>query len=225
MELEGAQKCKVYLEAGAIKAPAIYTAFQTATASMAPADIWTAQLWLWIDEDVATGVANANASAKNVLDAPVKQITVVEVKDPPYLISGDPTAGSDSAALTAVQDVTPTGRVCNGMYDVVQFHVGLDVDATRVIDVLNGLQKGQFITVLWWQMQTVDSAGMAAQKFIYGKAPIIHLDLVCEELLLHQWLSKIQPPDGGPGKYFNAQGNGSSSGSGFFAIVTHAAGN
>jgi hypothetical protein len=173
-------------------------------------------------------VARANADAHDVTDSPIKQITTLDIKDPPYLISGDPTAGSETAALTPVQDATPTGRVCNGMYDVVQFHVGLDVDATRVVDVLNGLEKGQFLTVLTWQLTSVDSATLASQKFIYGTAPIVHLDLVCEELLLHQWLTKIQPTDAGPGKYFTAGANGGASsvlgnGAPFFTIVTHAA--
>jgi hypothetical protein len=223
LEMRGAEKFKVYLEKGAIKPPAIYNTgtpnFLTATTSMAPADVWTAQLNLWVVEDVATGVAYANADSHNVLDSAVKQIVDLEVNNPPYLISGDPTAGNDSTPLTPVPDLTPTGRTCNGMYDVVQFKLSLDVDASRLAAVLDSLQRGQFITILWAQTRAVDSADRAVNRFMYGTGSVVHLDLAGEELFLHQWTAKIQPPDGGAAKYFSA--NGQSQQTPLFPITVH----
>jgi len=150
---------------------------------------------------VATAVARANANAKSVLDSPIKQITDLTIKDPAYLIVGDPTAGKEDAALTPTPDVTPTGRSSNGMYDVVQFNLSLDVDGRRVSEVLDSLQRGQFITVLDAQFTTVDSALQTTNHFIYGSGPVVHMDLACEELLLHNWSNKLTPPDGGTAKY------------------------
>lgn len=208
LEITGASKFKVYLEPGAIKRPAVTANFISATSSLAIGDIWTAQLWLWLDEDVATGVAFANAGAHNVMDAPIKQILDVSIKDPPYVISGDPGQGNDTTAVTPVPDASPSGHVCNGMYDVVQFSVSLDVDASRVAQVLAGLERAQFITVLSAQVNAVDSSEKALQRFVYGKAPILRLDLVCEELMLHDWVAKYQPPDSSPAKVFAAASAG-----------------
>ncbi|HUB25500.1 MAG TPA: hypothetical protein VL992_08710 [Tepidisphaeraceae bacterium] len=217
METARAAKCKVYLEAGAIKQPAIYTSFASATSSQAASDIWTAQLFLWVDEDAVSAVARANANAKDVTESPVKQILDVTVKDPPYLINGDPTAGNDTSALTPAMDLTPTGRVCNGMYDVMQFSMTLDVDATKVPQVIDDLQSGQFLTVLTAQFQAIDSTDMVLNRFRYGKSPVVRLTLVCEDLFLHSWTAKYLPDGAGASKY---AANGASQGSGGTDLIT-----
>jgi hypothetical protein len=220
------KKIKVYLQDLAIKPPLAYADFQKATASLPPAEIWAAQLHLWTVEDVATAIAYANADAHDVTDAPVKQIVDVEVKDPPYAISGDPNAGKEDQAIIAAPDATPTGRVSNGMYDVVQFKISLDVDANHLADVLEAIQEKQFITVLSVAAQAADTADIASRNLIYGKAPILHVDLGCEELLLHNWTQNLQPPDAGAAKYAAANGGGGSSTiSTIFPITVHANGN
>jgi hypothetical protein len=224
LELAAAKNCKVYIEPLAITPPTVFNDFKSAVASLPTGSIWTAQLCLWIDEDVATAIARINADAADVTTSPVKQITHLEVKDPPYLISGDPTAGSDTTALTAAPDQSPSGRVSNGMYDVIWFKVGLDIDATQEDAVLNGIEAGQFITILSYQAQTVDSADEANKGWVYGKAPVIHLDLTCEELMLHQWTSKLQPADGGAAKYVNAAAPQPAAASNFMNITVHSAG-
>jgi hypothetical protein len=222
LEYKAAQSCKVYLESGALKPPAVYEDFKNATSALPVDEVWSAQLALWLDEDVATAVARANANAKNVMDAPIKQILAVAVKDPPYLISGDPTAGKEDAALTPAPDMSPTGRVCNGMYDVVQFSVSLDVDANHVPDLLDALQRGQFITVLTVQMAAVDGYERAMQRFIYGNSPVVKLDLICEECLLHAWADKFQPPDAGAAKY--AAGGATATTANLITVATHSGG-
>jgi hypothetical protein len=225
-ELDGAKKIKVYLEPGAIDEPDVYPEFQGATSSLPAAKIWSAQLSLWIDEDVATAVAYANASADNVTDSPIKQIDKLTVKSPPYEISGDPTAGKDNAPLTPVLDVTPTGRVCNGMYDVVQFNLSLEVDARRQAEVLGALEQHQFITVLSVQTTAEDSSVAALSRWVYGDAPIVRLDLACEELLLHSWTNALQPPDAGAAALAGPPGSTPTPAgptTAIFPIITHAA--
>jgi hypothetical protein len=217
METARAAKCKVYLEAGAIKQPAIYANFASATSSQAASDIWTAQLFMWVDEDAVSSVAIANANSKDVTESPVKQIIDVTVKDPPYLISGDPSAGSDSAVLTPILDVTPTGRVCNGMYDVMQFSMTLDVDAAKVPQVIDALQSGQFVTVLTTQVQAIDSTDMVLNRYRYGKAPVVRLTMVCEDLFLRGWTKFYQPDGAGAAKY---AGTGGAQGSGTPNLIT-----
>jgi hypothetical protein len=150
----------------------------------------------------------------------VKQILDVTIKDPAYSVVGDPTAGNETSALTPAPDASPTGRACNGMYDVVQFSLKLHVDASRVPAVLNALESSQFLTVLAVQVKAVDTSDLSTQRYLYGKAPIVELDLICEELLLHSWITKYQPSDSGPGK----GPGGSSSTASLLPIVTHTGG-
>jgi hypothetical protein len=220
MAVARAHKCKVYLEAGAIKQPAIYINFANATSSLAASDIWTAQMFLWVDEDVASAVALANARATDVTNSPIKQILDVTIKDPPYVTSGDPTAGKDDAALTSVPDLTPSGRVSNGMYDVVQCSITLDVEADRVPEVLDSLQAGQFFTILSMQAQSIDSTDMAVQRFVYGKSPVVRLTLVCEDLFMHAWADKYAPPGAGASKYAAAAGSSPASPSSVLMTIT-----
>jgi hypothetical protein len=227
MDYESATACKVYLEPGAIRQPTVYGRFKGATTSLPPSDIWTAQLWLWNIQDAVTAVARANADGKDVTDSPVKQITDLTVKDPPYLIVGDPTVGDDKSPLTPAPDASPTGRVSNGMYDVTQFSMGLDVDADRLPQVLNGLQTGQFLTILSAQVTAIDSADRAKSGFLYGKARIVHLDLVFEDLFLHTTkggYSQLCPPNCGPqagGANGSGGGGGGANSGNLLTITTH----
>jgi hypothetical protein len=227
LQMDRAHQCKVYMEAGAIQAPAVYTQFQNLNQSPALADIWTAQVVLWVDEDVATGVATANADATDVTNAPIKQIVKLIVKDPPYLIAGDPNAGKDDQPIPPNPDISPTGRASNGMYDVILFNLSLDVDAGKVADVLDGLEKGQFITVLAMQASSVDGAKALNLGFVYGKGAVVHLDLACEELFLHPWISKYQPATAGAavlaGGANGAAGGAPAPSTPIFPVIQHAA--
>jgi hypothetical protein len=159
-------------------------------------------------QDAATSVARANGDAHNVLDAPIKQILSLTVKEPPYLVSGDPTQGSEIAALPSVLDATPTGRVSNGMYDVLQFSMSLDVDADRAPEVLDLLGRGQFITVLSVQYTALDSSERAVKGYVYGNSRIVRLDLICEDLFLKSWSSKYCPQGALPARRRPQRGPG-----------------
>jgi hypothetical protein len=161
-------------------------------------DIWVAQLSLWIQEDVATGVAFANESATCVKDAPVKRIFKLDLNPAPYIVkAGDPGApAAVDAAITKAFDATATGRVCNPFYDVVGFKVTLDCDATKISEVLTALQKGQFVNVVNVKSTAQDSAAAAVDGFFYGPAPIVRLEVQCEELMLRTWVDGV---NGKPG--------------------------
>jgi hypothetical protein len=234
LDNEDATKCKVYLEPGAITQSAVYAAAKAAVAPLPASELWQGQLWMWIVEDAATAVARANKDATNVLDSPVKQITSLVVKDPPYLIVGDPTQGSDTVPLTPTLDASPTGRVSNGMYDVTQFSMGLDVDADKLPDLLKNLESGQFLTIVSATCTALDSAHMLKGHFIYGKARMVHVDLIFEDIFLHTpptlagGYSQLCPPNCGPAGIAGA-GNGGGGGGGpgagaasMLNVTTHA---
>jgi hypothetical protein len=196
MARQRAEACKVYLQPGALKQPAGVSTFSGATQAPTSSDIWDAQRYLWIQEDVATAVAYANEDAANVMDSAVKQIVDVELPTP-IVFAGptDESAIADDGQVPIMFDQSSSGHVSNGMYDVIHFTVVLDVDAGKVPDVLWNMQKGQLITVLDAHYKSVDSAALLLTgHFIYGSRPVVTLTMDCEELMLKTWVNKIAPP-------------------------------
>lgn len=192
VEFDRATHGKVYIEPGAFKVADAYMKIKTAQPSPARADIWDAQRILWIQEDVASGVAFANARARDVLDAPVKQILNVSM-DTPWVINPQNSTAAEDTALPVVYDSSPTGHITNGMYEVLHFTVELDVDARQVAFVLAALEHDQYMTIWNVQATSKDASDSIGQRFIYGSAPIVDLKLNCEELMLKQWIVNYEP--------------------------------
>jgi hypothetical protein len=90
--------------------------------------------------------------------------------------------------------MSPTGRVCNPLFDVVHFTLMIDVDAERVPQVIHELQRGRFVTVRGIQELTrVDSAYEQIQGYLYGTRPVVRLTLDCETLFLREWTRALMP--------------------------------
>jgi len=88
-----------------------------------------------------------------------------------------------------------TGRVCNPLYDVIQFHVEMNVDATKLPMILTELQRGHLITVFRVDAQVVDArAAVTEGGYVYGSAPIVQLWLECEELFMRGWTTDPAAP-------------------------------
>ena len=181
-----------------------------------PVDIWYSQMVLWIQQDVARALAAANANAQNVLDAPVKHLIKLTI---PSSSSGStgafgpgiytlataqnaggatalppaPVEGADAVALVPVPAVSPTGRVSNPLYDVVQFTLVINVDSSQVPAVLASLSHNQLMDVMFLTVTSVDSGDQQRQGFFYGSAPIVQLTLSCEALFMRQWTAPLMP--------------------------------
>jgi hypothetical protein len=173
-----------------------------------PTDIWNAQVNLWIIEDVGRGILDANAGAKNVPEAPIKHLIKIVIPYPqPYIISAGQTldgeltgpapkvidlgAGATGGSSSGVP--MTTGRVSNPLYDVVQFDLVMNVDASLVPKVLASLSANRFMTVLTTSVTAVDSAALQQQGYIYGKNPVVQLTLKCEDIFFHKWERELMP--------------------------------
>jgi hypothetical protein len=163
-------------------------------------DIWYAQTALWITEDVVRSIAEANSGAKNITDAPVKHLISMDLKfdQGQYVtVGGKPSGGEDGGGAAipvdgngapAVWSASPTGRVCNELYDVIHFSLVLRTDARKVPQVIATLERDKLVTVLQANITPVDAA--AARKvegFVYGNDPVVTLELKCEALFLRSW--------------------------------------
>ena len=77
-----------------------------------------------------------------------------------------------------------TGRVTNGVFDVVDFYVVLNVQAGDVERVIQELEHNRLLTVTQSEVVAVNSAAMQLQGYYFGKTPIVTLTLKCEELYM-----------------------------------------
>jgi hypothetical protein len=214
MELQRAQQHRIYLSPTAFP---VDPSINEKNALPGPEKICDAQVVLWVLDDVCTAIARANdlysdpaitggAPVHDILHAPVKSLDGVDAPYPVLASTGvDPTAGV-SAAAPKVPAVSLTGRVCNGLYDVLRFKIRMVVDAAKIPQIIRELEVGQFITVLNFQLtEVVDPAAAAASSlggFHYGNKPCVRVELDCEELLMRKWTDNILPDDrkGGLGK-------------------------
>jgi hypothetical protein len=206
MELERAQQHRIYLLPNSLPVDITIKDGTFPT----PDKICDAQIVMWILDDVTQAIAKANdlysdpappggAPQHDILHAAVKSIEGIDPPTPALAQTGvDPTAGV-SGPTPKVPTVSPTGRVCNGLYDVLRFKIKLVVDAAKVTQVLRQLEVGQFITVLNVQINEVVDPAVAASAssltggFRYGDKPVVRVEFDCEELLMRKWTDNILP--------------------------------
>lgn len=208
-----AQSYKVYLEPTAL---AISPRLDL-TNKIAPTveDIWFAQMSLWIQQDVCAAVARENANSKTIPTSPVKHLVAVDVRQDQslYVVSGGLAAaapaapavdengneipvdgGAAPAGPTKNYTLSSTGRVCNSLYDVVQFELVVVVDREYVTNFIRQLQAGRFIAVLDADIQSIDLEEAVSQGYDYGQKPVVELRVKCESLFLREWTAYNNGP-------------------------------
>jgi hypothetical protein len=210
MKQEMATKYKVYMSQALMQ-----------PSPMLPADgksadvisIWWTQVEFWVWSDVAAAIREANAQARNVTEAPVKHLVNLTIHDDffPSIANGGamaaaPTAEGAAPAVAGalpdptvaipenpLQNTTPTKRLSNNLYDVVQFSMTVDVEADQVPMFLKTLATNRFITVTRFEMNPVDSQLKQILGYVYGNRPVVTLDIDCEALFMRQWTVKLMP--------------------------------
>src|SRR5205807_10670672 len=82
--------------------------------------------------------------------------------------TADISAGtSHGSAVPKDYTLSPTGRICNPLYDVVKFKLVLDVDASRSPEVIQELERGKFITVMQMNTAVVDLLQARDDGFLF----------------------------------------------------------
>jgi hypothetical protein len=211
---EAATQHKMYMAPTALSMhPALAPPAQGAAIIVPDAEaIWLAQMGLWIQQDVVGAIAKLNAASTNVASSPVKQLVQLYVPTDrnlyvlPGAVQGGaaaPAAGTAGASATPTNTdtdpfpkdylVSVTGHVSNGVFDVVEFYVVLNVQAADVERVIQEMERNRLLTVIQSEVQSVNSAAMQLQGYYFGKTPIVTLTLKCEELFMRDWTHTLMP--------------------------------
>jgi hypothetical protein len=235
LRLQSAEQNKLYMDPNS--ALTIHRIMSDPIARPGPADIWYAQLTLWVQEDVASSIIAANSAIpnSNIKNDAVKRIVEIRIPVGPaayVLPAGAATGGTAAPAPAApagddsadVRDFTrsPTGHICNDLYDVLAFSMILEVDQRQIPTIIHELQKNKFMTVVGLDISAIDPIEADAQGFIYGTAPMVRLSLNLETLFMRKWTVPLMPPTvqqdlrivAGPGSGVNGGGGGGNGGGG-----------
>lgn len=203
MRYETASKIKVYIDQGTMDInPRILL---NPAQQPFPTDIFWTQMGLWVQEDIARSVAEANKDAKTVMESTVKRILKIDVPEEfaraTSTVQPNPEGGMEmpqvsadpSAAITPNFAVSPTGRSSNGLYDVMHFKIDLIVDAQKVPAVLQAFSKNKFMSIYQAEIRAVDSAAEQAAGYYYGASPVVLMNLEGEALFMRQWTTPLIP--------------------------------
>ncbi len=170
--------------------------------------IWWAQVALWIQRDVLTAMREVNTAPlengkvpANLMEAPVKRVQRIAIPMTQNMFvtaagqaaaAADPTVAAD-AALPKVVQASPTGRVSNGMYDVVHFQIHADIEVDKIPQVLRTISHNRLMSVYHVDAKAVDATQAELAGYYYGSKPVATVTMHCEALLLRNWTAPLMP--------------------------------
>ena len=161
-----------------------------------PYDIWTAQMQLWIEQDIATGILHANSDPgsnqikNDIQQAPIKQWVSIAFPSPLYVTAGAPVA--DTAKPPDTPTAAVTGRVCTGLYDTIHVNIQLDIDESKIHQVLASLTDRQLLTITRFDIAPIDGPQMMLQNFVYGNRPCVRVNIELEDMFLRSWIDQYK---------------------------------
>lgn len=168
-----------------------------------PADMWYAQMTLWIQKDVAQAIASLNREFADkvtghepyVEDVPVKRLTAIRV------LGYETEKGrvtfpslSDAGALTERAAIPSfTARVSNDKFDVVRFEVGVIVDQREMLRLIDRIGRANFYKCVGVAYDAVDRAKDESEGYLYGTAPVVFARLSFEGYFARDVFNELKP--------------------------------
>ncbi len=189
-----------------ILAPGIFDMGEWARRTEKPAigEVWEGQMGLWIQQDLVQAINLANHLATPSPEArvphlPVKRVLGMTI-DPQYIgvserqtsVRGGastPTASSSSSdSLPRNFAASPTGRVCNRLYDVRMANLSVIIDARRIPLLLDAISRINFMTPIVMSVDDVNEYQHFAEGYFYGQnVDVVQLNLQVETLWMRRW--------------------------------------
>jgi hypothetical protein len=176
---------------------------------------------VWIIEDILAALSAANAPYRTVVDAPVKRVLSIAVREEAVAkaaAGAAPEAPADAPAeplpegaaapaapsYPAIDPKQPvsydftksiTGRQGNSLYDVRTASVQLIVATAMLPEVVNAISRQNFMTVTSLSVQPADAFDAADEGFIYGAQAVSEVRMTVESLWLRPWIARLMPAE------------------------------
>jgi hypothetical protein len=108
-----------------------------------------------------------------------------------------PAAAAPTGSGEPKFDLSPTGRVCNTLYDVVPFTLVVDVQANQIPMFLQELGRNRLIAPTSVSIQPLDANTLLASpyNYVYGSDPVARVTISAEALYLRSWTEKLMPDE------------------------------
>ncbi len=175
------------------------------------ADMWDAQLSLWVQESVVDALARVNDGAASAIREqgrspwvglmPIKELISIRTGYTYLTEATEPRApadqSGDGAALPpeSVEEVF-THTVSNDLYEAVQFTLKMVVDAREIPTIVEQICKGRFHTLLRMAYEDVSSARPDLYQMtdrIYGSDPTVQLVMDFETVFFGELYRPLMP--------------------------------
>ncbi len=163
------------------------------------AQLWFAQVSLWVQQDVAAAIARLNeAAARQVTEGeacveqmPVKRIELLRVQG--YQTPGGllPFSGGESGAAPSGSF---TGQTCNDQFDVVRFVLLVVVDQRDVLQLIDAISKQNFCQCInaGYSMVNLEDA---QHGYLYGTEPVVRVRLEFEGYMARAVYKPLMPAE------------------------------
>jgi hypothetical protein len=162
--------------------------------------IWTAQLWYWLQRDVVDRLASVNNDAASKVQgawvgtSPVKHVKSIRISD--YIKDEAPAkrgVTTDSPTTPPVnKDLTFTGTFRHNLWEVINLRLVVVVDVRDLPSILEALTHDSYSVVL-----DVDYSEIARRLdfngIVYGPEPIVEATIDLQAYLSNQATVPLQP--------------------------------
>lgn len=170
--------------------------------SIKPADLWYAQVSLWIQQDIVEAIAEVNRAASEERDieepyvehSPVKRLERVRIlgyqmagKVLPFPARSVGTPGPSNLGMSF------TNRTCNEQFDVVRFTVVAVVEQQAINEVIDAMSRKNFYQCVNLRYEPVSEAD-AAQGYLYGTQPVVRVTMDLELYMARAVYQTMMPP-------------------------------
>jgi hypothetical protein len=174
--------------------------------SPSPADMWYAQVGLWIQEDLVHALAQLNDEAAeqlhgrepNVTNLPVKRIESIKVQGyvsgTGTLIAFPGTGGGSGRSVSggAAPTVTSfTGRKADDQFDVVRCTLTVSVDERDLLRLIDSITRTNFYQLVGLEYTAADPA--ESEGYFYGDAPVVRAQLDFEGYMARKIYKALMP--------------------------------
>lgn len=179
----------------------LHTMF-TSTDDAAPgmADIWTAHVWTWVQQDIVEALARVNERAAAKLEEPwvgnlpIKDILSIRVSD--YVVDtgdGPPPRRAESSVMPPQHpDSAYTHLASDPLYDVVNIRLRLAVDVRRIPAILDELCHDRYYAVLNMGYDAVPPDLNFTGK-IYGPQPVVVATIDLQTYMFYKSYVPLMP--------------------------------
>lgn len=166
-----------------------------------PAEMWYAQMSMWLQQDVVEAVREVNNEVarqlpeeeSHVANMPVKRIVSVDVDG---YVTG-PSTVVPFPSLASKQVEVPvesfTGRVSNEQFDVIRLSLRAIVDQRDILKLVDAMTRTNFYQLIGLRYTLVPPDDVRNDGFFYGSEPVVEVTLTFEGYFARTVFKEMMP--------------------------------